>query len=805
MSYLDLKNEIEYLKSQNNGYKHRIQKYQDIDNEFRVLKNSMEILKPQLEAFEKENKREIDSTISTFSNYKQLIKKAKDRLSQANSQRNEDIFNRMNLDKQKISSYIPLIDDQYKSLLDDIMKKILNLNIIIKADSKEKKKELNYEELKLRLLELKDLKQKIINLFNEIHEINVVAKDALTKEYDHLDWEINVFNFLMIEVKRIGHFVPSKELFNPKLLAQLGMLNNDNNNFTTITILQNIDFNLKQRQEEIRPLIEKIKKISKKVLLAQKNIMKIIDNLIQGFSSIISLEETKGKNNNLIEEIFNEAKNTISSQSQSLSDLINNDFEKEIEQMKSKIEEEIERTKNKNKIANDEFKKRWNVLLKSKCDEIAKKFKEEASIYFSNKKDKYIKDIDKIVDTFSKNTKKYIPKSLLGCTDEINEAREKYKKFKKLKNLFLLIKDDGPIHQKISELNFQGYRVENDCFVKTTKSLIQFIMDNIYLQNVLPFEALSICLIYPIKIEELDNAKIEHLFTLFNLSLELEIGLCILFTNENLKDSDYFEKKNELTTNFKTRINEPEKKKYFQNIEDLFITNFDDLSYNLGKFLDYIYVIKRDYCLTLELDKIEEEYFGKMYHVYHTRTRKLPTDSINNAEKEVQARNRLANAIFEFSMESITLQQKIEINGNDNQKISQFISKFLDKLYTDYLKQDCEACLKILGVKMVNLLFIERENIRSQIDLEFDSDLCLEDLEIEEIKRQIDVEIMNIIVKNYLLICEREGGKIMWIIFYDEYCAVFYKYFQKGFEMPKDFNQFFREYEEEMEMKENKL
>ena len=233
---------------------------------------------------------------------------------------------------------------------------------------------------------------------------------------------------------------------------------------------------------------------------------------------------------------------------------------KKLKKIKSKIEEEIEKIKNKNKIANDEFKKRWNVLLKSKCDEIAKKFKEEASIYFSNKKDKYIKDIDKIVDTFSKNTKKYIPKSLLGCTDEINEAREKYKKFKKLKNIFLLIKDNGPIHQKISELNFQGYRVENDCFVKTTKSLIQFIMENIYLQNDPPFEALSICLIYPIKIEELDNAKIEHLFTLFNLSLELEIGLCILFTNENLKDSDYFEKKNKLTKYFKTRINEPKKR-----------------------------------------------------------------------------------------------------------------------------------------------------------------------------------------------------------------------------------------------------
>ena len=68
-------------------------------------------------------------------------------------------------------------------------------------------------------------------------------------------------------------------------------------------------------------------------------------------------------------------------------------------------------------------------------------------------------------------------------------------------------------------------------------------MDNLCLQNKLPFEALSICLIYPVNIEELDNAKKEHLFTLFNLSLELEIGLCILFTNEDLKDSNYFEKK----------------------------------------------------------------------------------------------------------------------------------------------------------------------------------------------------------------------------------------------------------------------
>ena len=84
-------------------------------------------------------------------------------------------------------------------------------------------------------------------------------------------------------------------------------------------------------------------------------------------------------------------------------------------------------------------------------------------------------------------------------------------------------------------------------------------------------------------------------------------------------------KKNELTLYFKQSINEPKKKKHFQQIEDLFITNLDDLSYNLGKLFDYIFLIKRDYCLTLNLDDIEKEYFDKMYNIYHTTSRVLHT------------------------------------------------------------------------------------------------------------------------------------------------------------------------------------
>ena len=801
MSYKDLKDEIAYLNSQIKGNLRRLQIYQDSEYELRTLKESMQSYQTKVNEVEKESMNGLESSVKTFSYYKQLIKKAKDRVNQVNSQRSSDIFNRMELDKQRIISQISLIDNHYSNLLDDLLHKILNLNLI-KDDFSEDQNQIDKEVIKQRYLEIKQLKDKIMQIFNEIHDIYTSTKEALSKEYDCIEWEINIISSLFMEMKRVGEFVPSKELFNPQLLAQLGMADNEYSNYTSLAILTNININLKQRREEIKPYVDKIQQISKKLLLNENSVMNLIKNILNAFNSIINFEETKGnkKNVNLIEEIFNEAKKINSSQCESLADLIGKDFDREIEEMKRKIEEENEKRTNRNNIANEEFKKRWNKLVNSKCNEITNKFKQEALIYFSDKKDKYVKDIDKIVDTFSENTKKYIPKSLLGCKKEIESARDKYKNFQKLKNYALLIGGDESILNRILNLNYQAYRSENKCYANNNETLRDYIKGIFsLLPRNIPFEALSISLVFPIKIEEIDNEK-NYLLNLFNYALELDIGFSILIIDKDLKTSDYFEKKNELTLYFKQSINEPKKKKHFQQIEDLFITNLDDLSYNLGKLLDYIFLIKRDYCLTLNLGDIEKEYFDKMYNIYHTTSRVLHTESIQNAENEALTRTRLFNAIYEFSIDSITLREKIEIKEGDNRKINSFISKFLDKLYTDNLKQDCEDCLRNMSKKMVAILYIEREGIRAQIDNEFDSDLCLEDLDIDEVKQKIDNHIMEIILKKFLSICEKEGGKIMWIIFYDEYCANFYKFFKKGFEMPIDFNKFFRENEEEMEM-----
>ena len=309
MSYRDLKDEINYLKLQKKGYEDRLNKYKDTENELREKLKSLKAF----EEISKEYENEKKSTKITFSYYKKLIQKVKDRINQINPDRSEDIFNRMELDKKKIISHISLIDDQYSRMLDDIKEKILNLNLI--KDLNEIKSKINPEKIKQRYIELKQLKEKIQLIFNDIHDIYNIANTILSQQYDQMEWETYIFNHLLIEIKRISNFVPIKELINPMLLAQLGMLDNKySNDCTSLAIIQNLNIKLKQRQNEIKTFIEQIQQTSKKVLLDENSIRKLITNIIKGFSSIISFEETeendKNNNSNIIEEIFNKSKKT---------------------------------------------------------------------------------------------------------------------------------------------------------------------------------------------------------------------------------------------------------------------------------------------------------------------------------------------------------------------------------------------------------------------------------------------------------------------------------------------------------------
>ena len=49
---------------------------------------------------------------------------------------------------------------------------------------------------------------------------------------------------------------------------------------------------------------------------------------------------------------------------------------------------------------------------------------------------------------------------------------------------------------------------------------------------------------------------------------------------------------------------------------------------------------------------------------------------------------------------------------------------------------------------------------------------------------------------------EKEAGNIIWPMFFDDYCYKFHKSFEIYFEMPKDFNEFFREKEQEKKIAE---
>jgi hypothetical protein len=49
---------------------------------------------------------------------------------------------------------------------------------------------------------------------------------------------------------------------------------------------------------------------------------------------------------------------------------------------------------------------------------------------------------------------------------------------------------------------------------------------------------------------------------------------------------------------------------------------------------------------------------------------------------------------------------------------------------------------------------------------------------------------------------EKEAGTIIWPMLFDVYCFEFHKSFGNYFEMPKDFNEFFRQKEQEKQIAE---
>ena len=804
MSYLNLQNEINHLNLKIKGYETKLNNFQQSENELKNTKKALEDTKDQLTSMENEALKEFEHTISAFDSYKQLIKKANQKVFDLHNSSYNNIINRMNLVQEKIFSQMNLLENQFSNILDDVMEKIINLNLIKESDVANSKEIISREKIKQKYLDIKKLKENVSNIFNQIQDIYNTTNAVIGQESSRLEWEINIYNLLFVEIKRISKYVPSDELVNNQLLAKLGLENiKEYQKNTTLVVLQNINIKLIQRKNELQPIIEKIKKVSNEILLKKKLIIKLIENILNGFGEIINIDDinqNKENNKSLLEEIFIEAKEKITFQCGNFNDLIKNDFENKIYSFKKKYEDEKEQAKNRNKIAKEEFEKRWNKTLYDSCNQVLEKFKLSANEYFLNEKYKYSQDIEKIVEKFYLSSKPILNMCLLGCTKTIEKSREKYSDFTKSKNMICFLKNNELIQKLLIELKYENYSNDKELDFDDIESFHIFLTKFAHSINKSTFETLSLCIIYPLQLSEFENEK-DILGKIFSYTLELETGFMVLFTDET-NGKDYLEKRKETIEFLKSKINDKKQQSQFSDNEDLIISNLESLKYNLSGIFVNIHSIKRESFLTVKDSEIKEEYFTAMFRVYNEKPRENEKYSFLHAKDEKTTRQRLFNAIYDFSLESILIRQKLEVKLKNETSLNEFISKFITKLYTDYFKIDCEKCLDISYNKSVNVLFIEREKTRTQIDLEYDSTLSLEDEDITEIKTQILNDIKKIFSKKHLMAVEKEAGNIIWPMFFDDYCYKFHKSFEIYFEMPKDFNEFFREKEQEKKIAE---
>jgi hypothetical protein len=804
MSYLNLKSEINYLEYQLQGYRKRIQNYEESENELRNTKKALSDTKKQLTSMEKEALDEFKHTISAFESYKQLIQRANQKVFDLHNSNYNNIINRMNSDQEKIFSQMYLLENQFLNILDDVMEKIINLNLIKESDVANSKEIISREKIKQKYLEIKKLKEKVSNVFDQIQYIYNTTNAVIGQESSRLEWEINIYNLLFVEIKRISKYVPSDELVNNQLLAKLGLENiKEYQKNTTLVVLQNINIKLIHRMKELQPIIENIKKVTNEILLDRNSILNLIKNILKGFGEIINIDDinqNKEKNKSLLEEIFNEAIENNTSQCKNFSDLIKNDFENENESFKKKYEDEKEQGKNRNKIAKEEFEKRWNKTLYNSCNQILEKFKLSANEYFLNEKYKYSQDIEKIVEKFYQSSKPILNICLLGCTKTIEKSREKYSDFTKSKNMICFLKKNELTQKLLVELKYENYLNDKELDFDDIFSFRDFLTEFAKSINKSTFETLSLCIIYPLQLSEFENEK-DILGKIFFYTLQLGIGFMVLF-NDETNGKDYLEKRKEIIEFLKSKINDKKQQSQFSDNEDLIISDLESLKYNLSGIFNNIHLIKRESFLTVKDSEIKEEYFTAMFRVYNEKPRENENYSFLYAKDEKTTRQRLFNAIYDFSLESILIRQKLEVKLKNETSLNEFISKFITKLYTDYFKIDCEKCLDISYNKSVNVLFIEREKTRTQIDLEYDSTLSLEDEDITEIKTQILNDIKKIFSKKHLMAVEKEAGNIIWPMFFDDYCYKFHKSFEIYFEMPKDFNEFFREKEQEKQIAE---
>lgn len=787
------KDEIRSLNLQVNSLKYQIRQLDDYKEENIRLKKVCDAAKEGFDKIriEKDN---VENNISVvFNSFKKLIHRKGMDYSKLKTSSKKDLIERMKKDNKNFEEKIIQLDIKSKALLDDLYSKIKQYCSGLNSGAVQENIKIDIEAMKYNL---QNISSQFTFIFNEIQNILNLSSQFIAEEEEETLKNINMIEIIIEEIERLLRFVPINELMRNNILAQLRI--NPNNypmNMPTIRIiLTNFQEVKRKRQTQLRSILDQIKIKSANILIKKADIEKEIENSM----NIINNNDKDKKNSNNkegeinIENIFSIAiKTNQKNIGDFKSDIIEN-LSKEIQEYEDNMTAETLNEEDLITQVKSEFAKKWNKIKNDGCNILFEQAKNESNIFFESKLINYQK-FDQIVqvfkDKFSSPDCDVIKLGLLHCNQTIDKIKKDIKPIKcviligkkneylenlnanLVKNLPFLIYNEN---KTINEIYFNiDYNIKNITFAPAFEVVFPIIV--VHFNEYKEFEKENN------NIEKLIinclKKKVAFLF-FFNITNNKELA------NINKKINTFIEKSSSIQTTLKDTKYEISK-----NLGN----NMTSIEFGAKEEMDKLTKFKKDIRCIIDKNELKNEYFNKMFDVYNTHSIVNDLLGIKNAQNEITSRNRLLSSIFEYVLISVNLDKKPktrQLKEKEEIDLNQKIGIILEDIYNNSFIQDFNIFIHNLIQKKTFDLYLEREKLMADLDLQYNTSLLTEESDNEKIKKFIYGEIQSIIDKKHKNELLKYIGRFVWSSFFDRFCPKFYILFEVGFKIPEDFDQY---------------
>ena len=787
------KDEIRRLNSRIDSLNYQIKQLNDYKEENIRIKEGLKKSVDEIYQINKE-KDKIERDISVvFNSFKQLIKKKGTDYSKLKSSYNMDLIERMKKDNKYFEVKLSSIDKKSKNLLDDLYTKVKQYCSGLSSGSG------SQDNLMVDINTIKYKLEKILNefnyVFNEIEKILSLSSQYIEEEDEETVRTLRMMEIVVNEVDRIIPFVPANQLVRNDSLVQLGInANNYPRNTPTIRIiLTEMQEIRRKRQTQLRSILDEIKFKSKNILTKKADLENEINNALN------LLDPNRQRDNNSSNEVLDLETLFSNANKQNLNNIkefrneVIGELEKEIDDLTKKIEQEGKNAEDALKKIKEEFKKQWGNLRSQGCESIFNHIKTGSSIHFEKFHEKYqqYKDItDAIKDKVFSPDCIIIKEGLLHCDKSIEKIK---KDINPVKCTILLGSSNidyiTELHESlVKNLPYPNY------FENMSLSSFSYNIEN-SIKKITGIQIYEI--IFPILVlhfknyEEFEKQNSFYESLLVNC-IKLKVGFIFYFKIDKNKDIPPINKKLNTFIEKSKSIQSVLKETQYPIIQNL-ACNLKGIDFSAKEVMEKLTNFKKDLKYKIDDFELKEEYFDKMFTVYNTHHISDELNSIRNGQDEVQCRHRALDAIMSYSLLSLNLDKKPkapQLKEREEIALNDKVSSILDSIYSNKISKDFEEYLAELITRKTFELYLKREKMMADLDIQYDTSLLTEEFDEEGTKNMLNKEISNLMEKKYKKDSLKYIGRIIWSTFFERYCPKFYLLMQNGFKVPDDFCQF---------------